>query len=526
MNAQDHLRQALDHERTRLCSTVPRDQRAAIVALVNALAQLQPDSDASPDLIAGRRIANLGGNRAVHLCLDASQGGSGAPSASGADVDAWAATFLEACTHLVEAETVLAHCESGFMRLALTEHGTLHAWIASKRPPANWRERADYDWWANLLARQHAPDPSVQCADPANAATYQRLASVYVDRMGHQSAYPPEASFGGITMRTFRTVLTGLIARGLRSQGLAGEGRPVPQQVLATDIARSVNVKPAVAEQVIGAFTLDRENAAYHAAVPGIAAAPLVRVGPAEVVLSPWGLTTDPLLFLMRELRRRDPEAYNNSAHLRETVFRQDLYAYFQDRRFVTSAGRLELRRESGNVRTDIDAVIFDRKSGTLAVFELKSQDPFARSTAELARQRDNVLYANRQISGVLAWLQRYGAQELLTRVDSRTAKTFRAQKVYPFVLGRYIAHFNDGPEPDRRAAWGTWPQLLRLLDSQPIRPADANPFASIFSRLTKDTASPAAHIDAPPRELDLGTTRLVVHASYEEVQTRVGLGC
>ena len=109
----------------------------------------------------------------------------------------------------------------------------------------------------------------------------------------------------------------------------------------------------------------------------------------------------------------------------------------------------------TGDVRTDIDAVVFDRKTGTLGFFELKSQDPFARSTAELARQRDNVLYANRQISGVLAWLKRHGPDALLGRVDSRTAKTFRVQKVYPFVLGRYLAHFSDGPEPDRRAAWG-----------------------------------------------------------------------
>jgi len=38
--------------------------------------------------------------------------------------------------------------------------------------------------------------------------------------------------------------------------------------------------------------------------------------------------------------------------------------------------------------------LVFDRKTGTLGFFELKSQDPFARSTAELVRQRDNVLYA------------------------------------------------------------------------------------------------------------------------------------
>jgi hypothetical protein len=241
-----------------------------------------------------------------------------------------------------------------------------------------------------------------------------------------------------------------------------------------------------------------------------------VRIDPRHLVWSVHGLTSEPLLFLARELRRRAAQEYHNTAYLREAVFRQDLYALFHDKRFVTSAGRIELRREAGDVRTDIDAVVFDRKSGTLGIFELKSQDPFARSTVELSRQRDNVLYANRQISGVLAWLQRHGPDALLGRVDSRTSKTFRAQKVYPFVLGRYLAHFGDGPEPDRRAAWGTWPQLLRLVEGQPIRATDANPLASLFTRLTKDVPriQPPADGDRP-REIAIGAARLIVHPSY-----------
>jgi hypothetical protein len=170
-------------------------------------------------------------------------------------------------------------------------------------------------------------------------------------------------------------------------------------------------------------------------------------------------------------------------------------------------------------VRTDIDAVVFDRKSGTLGVFELKSQDPFARSTAELTRQRDNVLYANRQVSGVLDWLKRHGADEILNRVDARTAKTFRAQKVFPFVLGRYLVHFSDGPEPDHRAAWGTWPQILRLLNGQPFGPNESNPIASLFSRLSKDVPLVRPPTGDPPQEITLGSNRLILHSSYAAFQ-------
>ncbi|HVL22652.1 MAG TPA: hypothetical protein VM450_01120, partial [Thermomicrobiales bacterium] len=236
------------------------------------------------------------------------------------------------------------------------------------------------------------------------------------------------------------------------------------------------------------------------------------------------GLTSEPLLFLSRELRRRDAQAYHNVAFLREDVFRQELYALFADRRFVVSPGRIVLRRDKGDVRTDVDAVVFDRKTGTLGLFELKSQDPFARSTAELTRQRDNILYANRQIAGALDWLKRHGGDDLLNRVDIPTAKKFRVQKVFPFVLGRYLAHFDDGPAPDWRAAWATWPGLLRLLDGRPLPALGTNPIASLFTRLANDGPPVHGAMDGPPREIDLDDARLTVHPSYAAYQVSAGI--
>ena len=137
-----------------------------------------------------------------------------------------------------------------------------------------------------------------------------------------------------------------------------------------------------------------------------------------------------------------------------------------------------------------------------------------------MTRQRDNLFYANRQISGVLTWLNRSGAaNDLLNRVDQRTAKTFRVQKVYPFVLGRYLAHFPDGPEPDRRAAWGSWPQLLRLLDGQPA--TGSNPLASLFTRLSKDNPPLTVPGDLPAHGIAIGGDRLTVYPTYAAYQER-----
>jgi hypothetical protein len=513
MTAQERLRQAIDSRQEWLRATVPGDRETALLALISARDRLPISTagDSQPDLVTGYRITDLGGNKALQVYLESPDERPAGDAGSPTGLDAWAEVLLAECALLAEAETVLGHCETGFMRLVESGEGELDAWVATRRTPPSWRERADFDWWAASLA----PMRNVSAA----GATYRQRADAVLKSMAYQFRYPAEAILGGCSVRTWHDILGVLIAWALQERDRGESPAPRAERTLVSAIASAIGADVEVVGRAINTLTVDETSAAWHAAVPGIAAAPLVRLDPDRVVWSHRGLTTEPLLFLARELRRRDSEAYHNTAWLREGAFRNDLYALFQDRRFVTSSGRIELRRAAGDVRTDIDAVVFDRKTGTLGLFELKSQDPFARSTAELTRQRDNVLYANRQISGVLDWLNRHGANDLLGRVDSRVAKTFRAHKVVPFVLGRYLAHFNDGPERDRRAAWGTWPQVLRLLEQQSWRLTDANPIASLAARLGTDPGITPLPADLPAREITLGDVGLVVHPSYAAYQ-------
>ena len=130
---------------------VPPDRQAAILALIRTQDRLphSPEIEPLPDLVTGRRLANLGGNKALQLCLESTgDDAPAAPASSGDGLDGWAERFLEECGRLAEAELVLAHCETGFMRMVDDGNGTFDAWIATKRPPTSWRERADIDWWA------------------------------------------------------------------------------------------------------------------------------------------------------------------------------------------------------------------------------------------------------------------------------------------------------------------------------------------------------------------------------------------
>lgn len=566
IDSQGRLRQLIDDEREWLRSTVPPDRWATIAALTRAYDRLllvtgglpavstAPVTPAEP-LVLKRDLYRLGWNTALALCLTART--SVLDPEDGLDdaaLDEWADQMLAGCGRLGEAEQVLARCESGYLALQLQDSSgdTFAAWAKTRRMPPEWRERYDFAWWSTALAREHEPERQALPRSRPQAAGslamaggrllgerhtsefaadgyYQQLARLEVRRMACQHSYPAGAAIGGAPFRLYADVLAWLIGwmlpaidqdatsagSGVAASVLEPLGAVRSEPALVNALVVALGVDTALARHALDCYTLDRENAAYHAALPGAAPPPCIRVDDEHLVCSAAGLLTEPFVFLTRELRRRHAHDYHNTAHLREDVFREDLYRLFGDKRFVKSAGRVELKREGGSARTDLDAVIFDRKTGTLGIFELKAQDPFARTTLERLRQRDNFYRANDQVAVALHWLRQHGPNTLLTRIDAKTAKTFQAQRVHLFVLGRYLAHFADGPEPDRRAAWGTWPQVLQLSSERPYSLSDANPLSALYNGLVK-----ARPLDAPDNEqrvraIVLGTARIRVYSSF-----------
>ena len=390
------------------------------------------------------------------------------------------------------------------------------------RSPRAWRPSAANDrGCVRSSARRRASRPGYP-DDPTVERYYRQLGQAHVARFACQHSYPADAAIGGATFGQYTAILALLIGwlhRERDQRAPDGDHTPTPrdERALIAALADALDADPAAIGRALQPLILDRDNAAYHSALPGRAAPPLIRLDEGRVVWSARGLLGEPLIFLARELRRRHAQEYHNSAHLREGVFRQDLYRLFDDRRFVLSAGRVELKR-SGAARTDLDALVFDRKTGTLGVFELKAQDPFARSVEERQRQRDNFFHANRQVSAILEWVQRHGADDLLARFDERAAKRFHVQKVYVFVLGRYLAHFTGGPEPDRRAAWGSWPQVLQVVGDGAGDPDQRDPLGALFARL-RDAPPPSAPANADSQTIAVGDLHLRIFPSFADMR-------
>jgi hypothetical protein len=453
--------------------------------------------------------------------------------------------FLADCNRLALATLALAECELGYLQLQQSGPHTFVAWATSRRLSPEQRERADFDWWSAHVAQQVAPRlvalsaerehmrarlrqedaPISRTAHIAGDRTveryYHQLGRAHVARFACQHSYPEDATIGGATLRQYSDILGLLIGRLLREHDYGatnGDRLLQDEQALMAALAAALHTDPTVIGRALENFILDRDNAAYHSALPGGAASPLIRLDDQRILLSARGLLGEPLIFLTRELRRRYAQEYHNAAHLREDVFRQDVYRLFDDKRFVASPGRVVLRR-TGGPRTDIDSLVFDRKTGTLGVFELKAPDPFARSVEERQRQRDNFFYANRQVSAILEWVQRHGPNDLLNRFDERTAKRFRVHKAHVFVLGRYLAHFSGGPEPDRRVAWGSWPQVLQIAETGALNPDHRTPIGALFTRL-HEAAPLTAPVSSNFQEIEVGDLRLRIYPSFADMRS------
>jgi hypothetical protein len=120
-------------------------------------------------------------------------------------------------------------------------------------------------------------------------------------------------------------------------------------------------------------------------------------------------------------------------------------------------------------------------------------------------------------------WLNRNGANALLARLDPKLVKRLKVQKTYIFVLGRYLAHFFDGPEFDRRAAWGTWPQVLRLVGEVSFGAEDAHPIQSLYNKLVKDTPLAPSRPVLDVQEIAIGESNVYIYPDFQTYQNRAG---
>lgn len=213
------------------------------------------------------------------------------------------------------------------------------------------------------------------------------------------------------------------------------------------------------AERVVAGLALGASSAAKCERDFEIPLPYYIDFGRHHYLLPVFGGLMNPGAGLVWHLRREYRTDWDRVVDLREQVFREDLRSLFSPETHLIPSHGFKLRRADGTVITDVDAVIVEKRSGALALLQLKWFDIYGRSLAERHSKRSNLLKANAWVQKVSEWIAGRSADE--------TAKALGLQgagKDQPLLLivARHAASFGGERDQDPRANWISWPKLAR----------------------------------------------------------------
>ena len=152
-------------------------------------------------------------------------------------------------------------------------------------------------------------------------------------------------------------------------------------------------------------------------------------------------------------------EKFSN-VNQREAVFRTQLYTVFDDPRF-SCVQHPVIIKEKNKTLTDIDAVVIDKKTGEIALFQLKWQDPADYSPFTLKSKRSNYYSAaEKWLEIIEKWLSNSADEDIASKLGVKV-KYFDKKKISIFVLGRRRGNYSgNGPYP-YECAWSQWYQIM-----------------------------------------------------------------
>lgn len=452
------------------------------------------------------------------------------------DSHAWAHSSLRYCGAIVYAEQLLNYSRYGLAALERVEESQYYFVLNNSISGVEQREALESVWirklyvdwqtavWSEmaeerprireLMAGMTAPWREHFIAYETSPEIDEHFSKLGILRsqlsLGWDS-FPLDSEFGGIPFRLFRDVTAEMTAWILKHIGFCNVLHESNQQLYypnllaifhdASDVVRSMSAAVEAPEDRvrIALDCLTLVGAAGNRHSGSSALAPLFAIGSHHLMRSYAGcIAGSPFFFMLRELQHRFPLDWDRALAHREIIFRRELYAFFADDRFFRVTRPVVIRHE-GKVVTDIDAVIFDKRAGTLALFQLKWQQPFGGSMRERESRKRNFL------SESIRWVEKVGARaaskddgSLAQLIGLNNGETIH--RVRLFVIGRYFSRFSE-EELDPRAAWAAWPTVCRLIAS---KCGVDDPLTDLFARLQAEDV-----LEAPPPALVPETFKL-----------------
>ena len=344
-----------------------------------------------------------------------------------------------------------------------------------------------------------------------------------------QDAFPPHATFGDLPFELYKAVVVEVIGWALKhiafSMVLLSKQKHLDIRNLltvTTDQARlqgylsaALEITAIEARQVLDTLKLTPNNLQAHTSEPAVNIAPFLNINSSTVVFSIAGTLSSPFDFMLAELNRRYRKEWDHAVDGREEHFRKELYDLFSTQKFTRIEKPLKLRNE-GRVATDIDAAVFAKTTGTLGLFQLKWQDPFGTSMRMRNSKMKNFLDESNRWVSIVSSILLQNPKALDHLLGERKVGVHDTKRIHLFVIGRHFPHFSGEASRDSRAAWGTWPQVLRLFKESH---KDSDPITWLHKMLQEHSPSLRTPVAVEGYEMQIGEYRI----KYDPVSTQRG---
>ena len=215
-------------------------------------------------------------------------------------------------------------------------------------------------------------------------------------------------------------------------------------------------------EQIFSCITLSKENFDYYLKYPSTPPPMYFQVSDNLIIRSIAGCISNPFSLLNRELKRKFRRDYDKAVNRREDRFREELFMFFPDKRIIKIPREINI--SFNGIKTDIDAVVFDSKTGTLGIFQLKWQDPFAKDMTERYSRMSNLFpKANEWVGKMKFWATNNTSKTIFNslQINKQLKDTQEINEICCFVISRNQMNFTGMEIADETVAWSSWHQLI-----------------------------------------------------------------
>ena len=549
-------------EEERILASLPGERRWGLLELVRAIDYYflyilgLDEKDREEELKSDRwDLYRYGQSKAISLFTDQSSVLPGPSLTRSARAhQQWADSVITSCGRLGICEMMLNLHRYGLVELSMPSPKAIQATVSLREAGTEAVEANEFGVFYEMATEmdQHIRDqhkaigPSVMAlmsplVSPWEEHYIQYETNPYIDNFfqgqgllwarGHyepgQDAFPPHATFGDLPFELYKKAVVHVIGWALKhiafSTLLLSKHTHLDIRNLLTVTAGdarlqgylsvALNITATEARQVLDTLKLTPQTLQAHTSEPAVNIAPLLNINSSTVVASIAGALSSPFDFMLAELYRGYRKDWDHAVDGREEHFRKELYDLFSSQRFAKTEKPLILRNE-GRVATDIDAAVFDKTTGTLGLFQLKWQDPFGTSMRKRNSKMMNFLdETNRWVSTVSSILRE--TPEVLNHLlGDKVVRIQDTQRIHLFVIGRHFAHFSGEASRDCKAAWGTWPQVLRLFKDSHI---GSDPLTWLHEMLQERSPSLKTPVTVEAYEMQIGEYRI----NYDPIATQ-----